>query len=107
MAHTVILSWIAPREDRRGTPELDEADTSLKYGSDYNSGQKQFSCLKNGYFCFLPGHMLLNAFKASLRIVLADIGQVEIENVRSIRDVRLWNLDALRDCRKKTGINLG
>lgn len=41
--------------------------------------------------------MLLNAFKASLRIVLADIGQVEIEDVRPIRDVRLWNLDALQE----------
>lgn len=54
----------------------------------------------------LPGHMLLNAFKASLRIVLSDIGQVEIEDMRSIRDFRLWNLDALRDCKKPDKSNL-
>lgn len=100
MAHTVILSWIAPREDKRGTPELDGADMSLRRGALATTwGGRYF--LEMEYL--LPGHMLLNAFKASLRIVLADIGQVEIEDMRSIRDVRLWNLDALWDCRNETG----
>lgn len=84
-----------------GAPGAGYSKQELKTWGANNNSQEMFP--GNG---FLPGHMLLNAFKASLRIVLADIGQVEIKDVRSIRVVRLWNLDALRDWRKQDWINL-
>lgn len=84
-----------PQRGQVGDPGAKSNRHELKTCSAHINGQEIF--LGKG---LLPGHMLLNAFKASLRIVLANIGQVEIEDVRSSRDVRLWNLDALRDCKK-------
>lgn len=44
----------------------------------------------------LPWYMLLDALKASLRVVLAHIRQVEIKIVKGIRGrIGLWNFDAL------------
>lgn len=45
----------------------------------------------------IPGHVLVDTLKAALRVVLANIWQVEIKIMSAVRGVCSWNLDTLQE----------